>query len=319
MGIFARLFGGGGTRARPPADEAPAAKEGEVARESVAPRDSPAAPHPDIAAFSWFMDTHVEESAPLGREEAELLAWLDRKLPGVEGDSDLVPRARSVVPQLLRSLRDETGSLQDLSARVARDPSLVVEVMRMANGASFRGGQAVTELTQAISRLGHDGVRRAIARVLLRPIYESRPGTIYGRAADRLWLFSERKAEKCLRLAPSIKVDRFEAFLAGLLHNVGWTAVLRLIDRRDALSAPIFGGALVRGLTERRDLFFGTLLRSWQLSPSLDDLSLEIEKWQGLESARMPIARLLRLADREAAQELAQRAPEQDEGGGEPG
>jgi HD-like signal output (HDOD) protein len=267
----------------------------------------------DRAGFAWIL--HGEQglgrvlaapAAPLpalSGAERGLLTWLDDALRGLHDDPDLVPRARAVIPQLLASLRDEEQSLHALSGRVSRDPSLVVEVIRMANGASVRPEGGVTELPQAIGRLGTEGLRRAIARVLVRPIFETREDTIFGRASTRLWNLSEAKADAALQFAPGARLDRFEAFLAGMLHNTGWTAVLRLLDRRgtgpDALSE-----AMVPALIERRDLFFASLMRSWGLSAGLTELADDIIAADGVAGAQSRMARLLQFVDHGAVRAL---------------
>ena len=45
-----------------------------------------------------------------------------------------------------------------------------------------------------------------------------------------IWKDADRKARLCVALAPEHAVDPFDGYLAGLLHNTGWTAALRAID-----------------------------------------------------------------------------------------
>ena len=127
--------------------------------------------------------------------------------------------------------------------------------------------------------IGTQGLRRAIANVVLRPIFDARGDTLSARAAVQIWKDADKKARLCAALAASNGVDPFDGYLAGLLHNSGWTAALRAIDgfqdmvverdrpgacrRRAATAAP--ARRLVRRLRE-----------TWQLSPAIDLVAAEV-------------------------------------------
>src|SRR6218665_987710 len=96
---------------------------------------------------------------PAPPDEARWLAELDALIAADKGRGDLLPRAAGLIPQLLNSLRDEGQSAGVLAQRVARDPNLVAEVTRLANSLAFRGHDPVTELADAVRRVGTGGLR----------------------------------------------------------------------------------------------------------------------------------------------------------------
>ena len=214
-----------------------------------------------------------------------------------------MPRARAVIPQLMSSLRDESQSVQALSARVARDPNLVVAVLQLANSPGYGTGAPIEDLTQAIGRLGTDGLRQAIARVLLKPIFDAQADPLVGRTAERLWRHAEAKAALCQQTARLARVEPFDAYLAGLMHNVGWTACFRALDRsRNGVPASL-SVAFVRALAPRRERLFALLLQSWRLSDPMTALAEEVLA-AGFVGARQPLATLLLSADRAAFLQL---------------
>jgi len=286
----------GGLAAAPrPAPDAPAQAEPDGV-------DAAAPPAPELQFFSWLTGDPPAEGA-LTAFERTLLAHLDAVTASDEQRGELVPRARAIIPQLMHSLRDENQSVQSLTARVARDPNLVVEVLRLAGSIGYRTGTPVGDLTQAVGRLGTDGLRRAIARILLKPIFDAQADPLLGRTAERLWQHSEGTANLCLQTASIARVDPFDAYLAGLMYNVGWTAAFRAMDRSTLGAPPLMSAAFVRALAELRDRLFAHLVQSWSLSDSLSALAGEI-LIVGFENAQLPLGTVLRSADRAAFLQL---------------
>ena len=259
----------------------------------------------ELHFFQWLIGDVPEAMAPNVAAEARLLAHVDAIARSEQMRADLLPRAQSVIPELLHSLRDDTQSVRALSARVARDPNLVVEVIRLANTVGYRPDSPVADLMQAVARLGTEGLRRAIARVLLKPIFDAQADPLLGRATHRLWQQSELKASLCLQQAASAGLDPFESYLAGLMHNVGWTALFRAIDRSPDGAPLVFSPNLIHALGPRRERLFGLFVASWELSDTLTSLAREVLH-VGFAAAHHPMAQLLLYADRVSAQQLLQ-------------
>ena len=286
--------GGGGAPAA--GADAPAAMPDAVLAQTPDPAET------ERRFFGWLTGVGVLSEAPFAPSEQQLLVHLDMVIFSEESRAVLLPRARSIVPQLLARLRDESQSAQALAVNVARDPNLVVEVIRMANSVGYRGHTPVADPVQAIGRLGTEGLRRAIARVLLKPIFDAQADPLLGRAADRLWQHSEVKAGLCLQQALVARLDPFEAYLAGLMHNVGWTAALRALDRSAQATPVTVSSTFVQAFVPRRDRLFAAFVRSWELSASLTALAEEVLA-AGFLHCRSPLALLLGQADRVATQQ----------------
>jgi hypothetical protein len=114
-----------------------------------------------------------------------------------------------------------------------------------------------------------------------------------------LWAHSEGTADLCLHMAAIARVEPFDAYLAGLMYNVGWTAAFRALDRSPAGSPRDMSAEFVRALGPRRDRLFALLVKSWSLSDSLSALAAETLE-QGEGSSRLALGTLLRSADRAA-------------------
>jgi HD-like signal output (HDOD) protein len=229
--------------AAPPFASAPAAPE-------PAPYAPGAKAELDAAFFRWLAGK-AGGDAPEATERL-ILDELARLADFPARAAELVPRVPAVIPELLRSLRDESVSNADLSRMVAQDVVLVAEVVREANSPFYRPPTPVRNIEGAVMLLGQNGLRMLLARVAFRPVIGMQSGRFAKLVAPRIWMQSEKCALAAATLAPHAGAPPFEAYLAGLIQNVGLIVAFRLIDqvynddvlpRSDAFCAALLGHA----------------------------------------------------------------------------
>jgi len=286
IGRFSALFGSGNTESRAAPVLQPVSRSA-LAACPVAPEPAlvPAFPphatqsvQASLPCFQWLLGTGSLLDGPIRSAEQRLILHLDTVLASDASRATLLPRATAVIPQLLSCLRDEGSSVDALAARVVKDPHLVAEVIRMSNSAhaSTGSGTPVSDLPRAIGRIGVDGLRRVIAKVVLKPMLAAGSDALSAAAAPRLWVHSEAQAAECMRLCRLAGVAPFEGYLAGLMHNIGWTAALRAIGRTIDPLPPQFTYAFAQAFDHRREAFFAMLVMPWQLTDSLTALAAEM-------------------------------------------
>lgn len=144
--------------------------------------------------------------------------------------AELVPRVPEVIPQLLRSLQDEASNAE-LARQVAQDVVLVAEVIREANSAYYRPMSPVKTVEAALMMLGQNGLRMLLARIAFRPIIKLQATGFTRVAAPLVWNQSEKCALAASLMAPGLTAGAFEAYLAGLMQNLGLVVGFRLADR----------------------------------------------------------------------------------------
>ncbi|MEO8526471.1 MAG: HDOD domain-containing protein [Caldimonas sp.] len=261
----------------------------------------------ELRFFCWLVNAPCAPHAvPPAAFIPRLFEHLDEVIASETQRAALLPRAPHVVPQLMKTLRDEGYSSADVATRISKDVVLTAEVVRSATSAFQRAGDGddgEIDLARAVAMIGTAGLRRAIASVVLRPIFDARGDSLSARAAPQIWLDADKKARLCAALASHLALDPFDGYLAGLLHNSGWTAALRAIDGLPIMAvgaADLAHPQVVPQLRQRRDRLFGALVEPWNLSPAMDRLASEIGS-QGLDTAPSPLGAALRDADRLAA------------------
>lgn len=235
----------------------------------------------DVAFLAWMLQSPADAQAPLGARDHQLLQHLDRLVADPGAHTNLLPRAATVVPQLLARLRAASSSLSDLSQHVSRDVTLVAEVIGMANSPYYRRKEAVVELEHAIQVLGVDGLRSTIARVVLKPLIDVRGGELVARSSRRLWEHTDKKAQLCAALARGNGFDTFDAYLLALAHNAAWNVVLRAMDAVDGQLPWRLGSAFATALGLRRDRLSSVIAAQWQLQGGLTQAVADVGQ-QGL-------------------------------------
>ncbi|TFW31992.1 HDOD domain-containing protein [Massilia horti] len=177
----------------------------------------------------WLAGPALQDVPPAA--ETLIMGELARLEATPGAAADLVPRVPAVIPQLLRSLRDDSASAADLARQVAQDVVLVAEVIREANSPYYRPTAPVRTIEGAIMLLGQNGMRMLLARVAFRPVISAQSGRLARLVAPNVWRHAETCALAASLLAPQVNADPLEAYLAGLLQDVGLIVAFRVIDQ----------------------------------------------------------------------------------------
>ncbi|RSZ57947.1 HDOD domain-containing protein [Massilia atriviolacea] len=200
--------------------------------------------------FNWLFDNADVTGLDTTPHENQVLDALTAILASQQSGAALVRRLPGLLPQLLQSLRSDNFSGAQLSRTISNDVVLVAAVIRMAN-TSFKGsGTTITSVEHAVMLIGQEGLRHLITSVAFRPIIDLNSGQYTRLLAPRIWDQSERCAVANRMLAEAMGIDPFEAFLAGLVQNVGLIVTLRIMDQMSKgekeLGSEMFCARLVR-------------------------------------------------------------------------
>lgn len=259
-----RLFGAGGGVATPAPPAVPS-----VPAVSAAQRDDTDNGDPDFLYWQWLAEG-VTAASPSPHTQL-VLNELARLTRDPAAGAELVPRVPDIIPQLLRSLRDESVSGADLARQVGKDPSLAAEVIREANSPFHRPAKPVRTIDAALLVLGQNGLRMLLARAAFRPIAGTQGGRHARQVAPRVWSHTEYCALAASLLAPGLRADPFEAYLAGLMQDVGLIVALRLFDQ----AADANAGALPQDAHDAAQLVAAArqlsarIALQWELPPPI--------------------------------------------------
>jgi HD-like signal output (HDOD) protein len=195
----------------------------------------------DISTHYYGLLLGIHSHAESDFNEIEIVAsrQLDRMIQSHESRADLVPRLPAIIPQLMQSLRDDDVSTAQLAEKIAKDTTLVVDVINMANSPYYRTTNRIQSLEQAVTMLGHNGVQHILASAAFKPIMNLHQGYFTRLASGYVWRQSEYCAFAAQCIAKKQGNDLFEAYLAGLVRDIGAIVALKAMDNiGDLCDAP---------------------------------------------------------------------------------
>jgi HD-like signal output (HDOD) protein len=203
------------------------------------------APLPEVqplgseAVFAKLHQLSLGASAvgePWPEEHEEVISATADVLQEAATEDRYTPRRPSLLPQLLRAVNDEDVSRRELVTIISRDPSLVGNLLKMANSPFYRvSAQAVESIDRAVVILGNDGIRSLIAAALTQPIFQIRGGD-FPKFPEIAWEHTFRTASATVTHTAIVeKSDPFAAQLLGLVAGMAGIVVFRVaLDQYDS-------------------------------------------------------------------------------------
>lgn len=142
-----------------------------------------------------------------------------------------LPVFSEVAMRVQRLAGAERWEMREVEAAIQSDPSLAAEVLRAANSAFFGGLSAIRSIRAAVVRLGLPQVAR-IVFLVTEPAKYRLADPHLGGMAKALWRHSAATAMAAQWLARRLNFPAHEeeAFLGGLVHDIGELAILAALD-----------------------------------------------------------------------------------------
>lgn len=178
-----------------------------------------------------------------------------------------VPRLPMVVPKLLRSLRDPDSSARDYVAIVNKDPAMSAAVLKLANSVYFNPvGSHIGDIERAIVKLGIEGLRSVLSAAVMQPIIQ-RDSPYFSQTGQRLWSHSLSTAVACEIIGHARRLERFKAYLLGLVHDTGKITLFSELCKQYKLNGDTAPGmqAFIPPLQAQATQLSAAIAKDWQL------------------------------------------------------
>lgn len=156
--------------------------------------------------------------------QVKLMKLLNRSsLQAYVGTLGCLPTPPKVYQQLTVAIGSDMSDLTEISQIVEQDPAIVAQIMKQVNSAFFGFSREVSDLSEAISILGVRNLRSLALSTQLSNQFAGDEGWdqfSFAQVNHRALLVA-RLAQSLCRRAGANKVVQDQAFLAGLLHDLG--------------------------------------------------------------------------------------------------
>jgi len=140
----------------------------------------------------------------------------------IAGSCD-IPSAPPVVTDLMSAMADPMVGAEQIAAVIARDPTLVAQLLRVANSPFYGRRGQVASVEAAVMTLGFHAVRNLVVALSTRGVYGEFAGL-----TRALWDHANAVAQVSGAIAKHVgRVSVEDALAAGLLHDLGMVLLLR--------------------------------------------------------------------------------------------
>jgi HD-like signal output (HDOD) protein len=224
-------------------------------------------PKQEVSGIS-FSDYQEED------DEAAIIAEIHREFNHNEVD---LPSMPEVALKINQAIQDETLDIQKIADIIQIDPMIAARAVQVANSAMYAGTQPVQTIKRAVQRIGLRAMRAIVMSVTIRnlyhptsPLIKKRMKTYYHHSI-RVGVLSRAIAKKVKGFDPE------QAFLAGLIHDIGIVPILIRADDHDDIKD---NAELLESLIVDLKISVGaTLLKRWQFEDELVTVVEDAENW----------------------------------------
>lgn len=268
------------------------AKTGKAAQTDTAIRSSETTPIK--AAFDRQQSIELEDSHyihiigadaltsdKLNLDERNFIQSIKEIIDSESSIEDEIPRLPVLLPKLLKMLRSDDVSWKSVVEVISQDSVLVAGVIKVANSSFYRLNVDAVDLKKIVVHLGQRGVREVVTSVALKPIMQLKGSVTLQNSAKIIWSHSLKSAIASRAVADTFQVNMYDAYLAGLLHNVGMTVILKKLATTPSLNdipcSHLFKEQIIN-LSKQLSL---KIIRIWNMpKPTIDAVNDQID-WDG--------------------------------------
>ena len=190
-----------------------------------------------------------------------------------------IPMLPDFAHRVIDMVSDEDVSVAQLASVVSKDQVLASRLLGLANSAYFAAMSEISTVQEAIVRMGTAAVRNLVVTVCFYSRMQDR--NVYGERGKPLLEHGIGTAYMARLVAEWADTDEEEAFMYGLLHDIGKLVILKAAyDVRRQVGTPIPEDVLDEVMREMHPHVGAVVLRRWRLPSMLDEPIVCHHDWQ---------------------------------------
>ena len=205
----------------------------------------------------------------------------------------------------LIELQEQPGLSGDIVVRVIeRSQTIAARVLALANSAYYRGQRPVTNLREAVVRLGNRAVLNLAVTLTHRGFY-TLPSEAHSELLSRIWTESVFVATLSREIGRrGVGGDPEDVYLAALFHDIGEVVLVR---QAAATGAPLDLPSITLACDARHESVGEAILTAWKLPPRLCRVAAHHHRpppagTPSLTATEEQIVRILMVADSVASE-----------------
>jgi putative nucleotidyltransferase with HDIG domain len=197
----------------------------------------------------------------------------------LSGDMSELPLFHSVAIRLQQTLARQEFSIEEVLELICEDQSLAGKVLRVANSSFYAGLSKVATIKEAIIRLGAQEIANVAMIASQLECYKS-SNKILNTYMQVLWTHTISCAVGAKWIAHKAGYSDIssQAFMGGLLHDIGKLALLKVLDdiiRSGEISISLTNPLIDEILTTMHEEVGYNLMRSWSLPETYATIAIQ--------------------------------------------
>lgn len=232
-------------------------------------------------------------SAPAAKA-VPIVRLIDDDCRKLLSDRASLPSMPDVAVHIRREMQNPNWSVGSIASIIRRDPGTTTYLLRIANSALYSGASRITEIENAIVRIGIESTRNLVVAHTTRSMFETR-SPVLGALMHRAWIRSARLASVTAVLARHVSARLQErAMLAGLLQDIGVLPILSVLNRHHE---QLTGATPALAAIERFAAAVGTiLLTRWGFEDDIVEVARSRRNWRRDPGPKADLADLVLIA-----------------------
>jgi HD-like signal output (HDOD) protein len=158
-------------------------------------------------------------------------AFLEYVTAAIENDKVVLPTLPEVALSVRQAVNSGNASDAEISRIIANDPGLAARLLQIVNSPLFRARTKVETLQNAVTRMGHNTIRTVVISLAMQQIFKPKL-LVLDEHFHAIWKHSVNISAVSRALALRCgHLNKEEAMLAGLIHQIGKLPILTLAEK----------------------------------------------------------------------------------------
>ena len=153
----------------------------------------------------------------------------------IDSNKLTLPTLPEVALRVRDAVEKEMSSANEIANIIASDAALSARMLQVANSPLYRGRVTIDNLQMAVARLGVRLVRSLVVSLIMQQMFQATSDLLDAKF-HKIWEESVQIAAISRVLSYNLShLDKEQAMLAGLIHNIGALPILAMAETRDEL------------------------------------------------------------------------------------
>lgn len=190
----------------------------------------------------------------------------------IENNEIQLPTLPEVALQVRDEVESDNANAATIARMVANDAAVSARLLQVANSPLYRGRNEIDSIQQAVTRLGLKMVRSLVVSLAMKQIFQATSDAL-DRQFRSIWDDSLQVAAISRVLAHNVpELEKEQAMLGGLIHNIGALPILTKVDEHCGFNAN--EGTIVRLIDELAPTIGARILKHWNFAESLANIPM---------------------------------------------